>query len=211
MIKPIQKWEKFWRLTILWESIKRWKELFEKCICDCWEIKFVSRSHLRRWAVRSCWCLSKELTKERLDKYRKKHWMYNTHIYKIYRWAKYRCSNKNATSYKIYWWRWIRFLWDSFEEFYEDMWDSYKEHIKKYWIKNTTIDRINCNWDYCKENCRRVTRQEQNDNRRSNINISYNWIDYPSIAALARAFWKPVYLVRERIRYGRSLDEAIGL
>jgi hypothetical protein len=46
------------------------------------------------------------------------------------------------------------------------MWESYEIHVKEYWEKNTTIDRINPNLNYCKENCRWATWKEQSLNKR---------------------------------------------
>jgi len=53
-----------------------------------------------------------------------------------------------------------------FEEFRDDMYKSYLEHVEKYWEKETSIDRIDNNWNYCKENCKRSTPKEQSNNRR---------------------------------------------
>lgn len=79
-----------------------------------------------------------------------------------------RCYNKNNKSYKNYWWRGIICERESFEEFKDDMRTLFLEHIKEYWLKNTSIDRIDNNWNYCKENCKRSTREEQGRNKRNN-------------------------------------------
>lgn len=93
------------------------------------------------------------------------HWMCYTKIYRVYDWVKQRCNNKNTTSFNMYWWRWIKCLWNNFEEFYEDMWENYKE-----WLQ---LDRIDNNWNYCKENCRWVT--PKNNSRNTRKNIVYKW------------------------------------
>jgi len=88
-------------------------------------------------------------------------------LYSTYTNIKTRCENMNVPFYKNYGWRWIKILWENYKEFYKDMWDSYKE-----WL---TIDRINNNWNYCKENCRWATKKEQSNNTRRNRYIKYNW------------------------------------
>ena len=56
------------------------------------------------------------------------------------------------------------------------MYDSYLEHMAEYWEKNTTLDRIDNNWNYCKENCRWATYKEQSNNKRNNTIYKVEWI-----------------------------------
>ena len=58
------------------------------------------------------------------------------------------------------------------------MHESYVEHCEKYWEKNTTIDRIDSNWDYCKENCKWSTCKEQQNNRTNNSHVEVDWVQY---------------------------------
>lgn len=96
--------------------------------------------------------------------------LYKTRIYRIWSNMKTRCSNTNIKDYYRYWWRWISFCekWKHFEWFYEDMKDWYSESL--------TLDRINNNWNYCKENCRWTDLKTQSNNRISNTIIEFNWV-----------------------------------
>jgi hypothetical protein len=92
-----------------------------------------------------------------------------TKIYRVWDWIKQRCKNPNMKWYKIYWWRWITYdnKRETFEWFYEDMWPTYKK-----WL---SIDRLDNNWNFNKENCRWATRDQQANNKRNSRLIEYKW------------------------------------
>ena len=158
------KWKRFWMLISLWESEKRKWKIYEKCKCDCWNEKWILRCSLFGWRTKSCWCMFKEMRS--CWKFWLKHGMSKSPIYHLYISARDRCNNKKCKKYEYYGGRWIKFLWDSFESFYNDMWESYDNHVIEYWRKQTTLDRIDVNWHYCKENCRWATHKEQVQNTR---------------------------------------------
>lgn len=126
-----------------------------------------------------------------------------------YQWAKDRCTNPNSQRRNSYWWRWIKFMRNSFDEFFKDMWQSFEEHVKEYWIKETTIDRIDSNWNYCKENCKRSTRHEQYRNRTTNNMYSYNWEEEMNMTRIANKYWINPYTLKNRLEYWWSLEDAI--
>lgn len=177
----LKKWEKFWRLTLLWESISnKHNNVVEKCICECGKEKWVTHHELVKWIVRSCWCLLSDTAREKQKKMCIKHWLWTwkNRFSRIYQWIRRRCKNKNDRAYPNYWGRWIQIKWNSILEFYNDMYESYINHCNEFWEKNTTIDRIDVNWDYCKENCKRSTYKEQQNNRTNNSHIEIDWIIY---------------------------------
>lgn len=98
---------------------------------------------------------------------RYRHGMVKTRFWNIWRGMKDRCMNKNSHAFKDYGERGIRVVlkWVDFLGFYEDMYSSYFE--------NATIERIDVNKGYYKENCRWVTQSEQSSNTRKNLRIIY--------------------------------------
>lgn len=129
-----------------------------------------------------------------------------------YQWIKSRCNNKNNIRYDRYWWRWIKCLWNSYDDFYNDMYESFKYHISVHWIMNTSIDRIDNNWNYCKENCRWATNQIQRYNL--STSIKYWWlplveyckeknINYNTVISRMKTLWRSL---DKSIKWGRKCE-----
>lgn len=97
-------------------------------------------------------------------------------FYKRFLGIKNRCNNPNLRSFKQYGAKGIKCLWKNFEEFRDDMWKNFILHVKKYGLKETTIERINSKGNYCKENCKWATQIEQGNNTSRNRIISFNGV-----------------------------------
>jgi len=155
--------KKFWRLTIIEYAWSKWRYRMVKCICDCWNVVIKAITLIKQSKIRSCWCLKKEWNNLR-------HWMVWTQFYKKWENMYSRCNNKKRGDY---YWKWITRKRVSFNDFYNDMYDSYKLHVGVHWKNDTTIDRIDNNWDYCRSNCKRSTIIEQANNKTNSHFISY--------------------------------------
>lgn len=94
--------------------------------------------------------------------------MYGTTIYRVWVRMKQRCYNPNDKAYKWYGGRGLDVsdAWCKFENFYADMGD--KPTTKH------TLERIDNDKGYSRENCCWATMKEQGQNRRSNRLITYN-------------------------------------
>lgn len=82
-------------------------------------------------------------------------------LYYKYWTIKRRCEYPSQEKYKYYGGKGIVVEWKTYQEFKDDMYKSYKRHLKKYGHRQTTIDRIDPDKNYCKENCRWATYKVQ--------------------------------------------------
>ncbi len=124
------------------------------------------------------------------------HGMTNTRMFKIWDGMLQRCNNKNAPNYYLYGGRGIKVCsrWSKFEHFYEDM--------KKGYLDNLTLDRVNNDGNYSVDNCRWATRKEQANNKRNNRFIEYkgirdtaaNWARFFGISS--GVLWNRLYFLK---------------
>lgn len=138
------------------------------CICDCGNTTTVEQYLLTSGGSKSCGCYRKEFSSLKA----KTHGMSKTSTYRIWCSMKQRCIDKNCEAYARYGGRGITICneWlESFENFLKDMGEK---------PKGRSLDRIDNDGHYCKENCRWATRKEQSRNYSRNINVLYDEVKY---------------------------------
>jgi len=153
----------FGRLYVVEEVLLRDKHNHIKylCRCSCGKYKEVSGQSLRR-STRSCGCLQRESART--------HGQEGTPTYKTWVAMKSRCNSSSSTNYKNYGGRGITICpsWvNSFEQFHKDMGDR---------PSNMSLERVDNNGGYSKENCIWATATTQANNRRRSIKIKYKGV-----------------------------------
>lgn len=141
----------------------------KQCLCDKFEIEFYKHPQTKDWIMHRCKkCIldwrKTDHEKELARQYNKKRYYSNPsrRLDSTRQQMNMRCYDKKNSHFKRYGWRWIQVTRKNKMEFKKDMLESYIEHRNKYPWRQTQIDRINNDWNYCKENCHRVTAKENN-------------------------------------------------
>jgi len=124
-----------------------WKARYR---CDCGNEFECLESNVRSGNTKSCGCLIRRTASERFTT----HGMFGTPTYKCWAGMKDRCNNSNRPCFSRYGGRGITYdtRWEVFENFLEDMGESPG--------KGWSIDRIDNDGNYCKENCQWLTRSD---------------------------------------------------
>jgi hypothetical protein len=87
-------------------------------------------------------------------------------LYKIWRALKSRCDNKNHSKYEYYGGKGIRYSlkWSNYVGFKEDMNLRFIKYSRLYGEENISIERIDSNKNYTKNNCTFTHKYNQNGN-----------------------------------------------
>lgn len=134
-----------------------------ECICKCGNLKNIYRGNLLSGKTKSCGCLKGQLIAKK--KLKHGHSKSKNHkpskVYSTWSSMLTRCTNKNNKRYKDYGERGISVCerWKIFENFLEDMGMPP--------ANNYSIDRIDNNGIYEKNNCRWASKKTQSRNKRT--------------------------------------------
>jgi hypothetical protein len=163
------------------------------CQCKCGNQKEIRASDMVQGKINSCGC---EHVK-RIAKANTTHGMKNTRTYSIWSAMRSRCNRINQD----YSCRGITYdeRWDSFENFYLDMGEV---------PEGMSIDRIDVNGNYTKENCRWATQEQQSNNKRSSVFIEYNG-KKQTVSQWAKELNMNHYTLRSRLKKGLSAERVL--
>lgn len=172
------------------------------CQCSCGGTKETRQWKLRAGKVRSCGCLHREVTVT--------HGLANTPVYACWQQMLQRCFNPKRKAYPDYGGRGITVCdrWNpaeggSFENFLEDMGEC---------PEGLTLDRIDVDGNYCKENCRWVNSSMQvyNTRKKSNNTSGRTGVSFSK----QRGKWEAYISVKGefiRLGYFSDFEEACAI
>lgn len=155
--------KRFGKLTVASRAEKVKYNQYWNCLCDCGITKAIIGIALTSGGTVSCGCHRKEI--HTIHGNTSKHKL--TGAWRSWNQMIRRCTDKKHESYKRYGERGITVCeeWLSFENFLHDMGDR---------PNGKTLDRIDNNKGYSKENCRWATMAKQQNNKTSNHFIEFN-------------------------------------
>lgn len=189
---------KFGKLTII-DIIKVGYGVFAKCKCDCGREATVLLRSILKGSTCSCGCKRRESLVARNTV----HGMSHTRIYRCWASMIYRCENPKNKNYHQYGGKGIKVCseWHDFLNFM--VWADCNGYAD-----NLTIDRIDSFGNYCPENCRWVTIQEQQQNKCTNNFLTFNGETH-SIADWSRKVGIDAKLIWNRLSRGKTVEEAL--
>lgn len=151
----------FYRWTVLKLSHRDNGHIYWECECVCGTIGFVNTNTLNSGKSQSCRCLHLEKITTHGDS--------GTKLYKVWDSMIYRCYNKDCHAYDGYGGRGINV--------YDEWVDDYRTFklwaMQNGYSEGLSLDRIDNDGNYTPDNCRWATSKEQQNNTRTNTQITY--------------------------------------
>ena len=131
-------------------KLKKYREAVFECVCGARKVLRID--HVSSGRTTNCGCKYGSTT----------HGMSRQRLYRVWQGMLHRCGNENAANYERYGGRGIMVCdeWkESFSTFFHDMGTPESDDLQ--------LDRIDNNQGYRKDNCRWVTRSQNQFNRRN--------------------------------------------
>lgn len=192
---------KFSKLTYLEKLREKDGHIIGRFLCDCGKTKELYLANVARGLTKSCGCYRKESPLNRRHGHAASR---KSKTYRVWSAMLERCYVPSNKSYPDYGGRGITVCpeWrHSFDTFLRDMGEA---------PEGLFIDRIDNDKGYSPDNCRWVTRQENNSNRRNSLKVVYE-SQVITIAMLADITGFDYFSLRHQIvRRGLSAEAAVA-
>jgi hypothetical protein len=161
--------EKIGRLTVIQRVPDERGRILWECKCDCGNTSYVTSDNLSTRHTKSCGCLLRERSLEANVTHGGTH----SRLYRLWAGMKRRCYNTNDISYPNYGGRGITVCeeWHDFSNFRK--WANESGYDESAPRELFSLDRIDVNENYCSDNCRWVTIDDQKRNKRNTVYIEY--------------------------------------
>ena len=191
--KPLElTGQRFNRLTVISKAENRNGFTYWNCICDCGNIKTVKGVSLTKGYTKSCGCYSRELTAKR-NKDNADGKFRDERLYRIFYGMMTRCYNPNESEYLRYGGRGISVC----KEWRNNFFAFQEWALNNGYNETLTIDRINNDGDYEPNNCHWATMKQQSNNRRSNLQLTFNG------ETKSASEWSEIVGLNRSVIYGR--------
>lgn len=192
-MRNVLQGETYGRLTTLQEVLPRQGKRRFIVRCSCSKVLTVLLNNMVTGTTQSCGCLALEV--------RTKHGMSNTKTYQVWADMLARSSNPKHRQHSDYLGRGITVCenWQKFENFYADMGEA---------PEGLSLDRVDNDGGYCRENCRWSTATEQQRNKQRKI------APQAGVTALPNGMYRSRITVADKtisLGYNLSYEDAIRL
>lgn len=194
--------DRFTRLVVVdGVLIRKGKEKYFRVECDCGVTKTIAKGSLISGRSTSCGCFLKEWAKQEHTTHGKR----KDPIYAVWNMMVQRCHLESSKYYQHYGARGIKVCdhWRKFENFYADVGDPP--------FTRATLDRIDNDKGYYKENVRWATYEEQQANTTKCVRYSFRGGEL-SVTEIAKLVGMNVNTLRNRLHtYGMTIEDATSI